>query len=345
MEDKDPRLDDERIGGRSDEYVAGRDTTESGTRPAGYASSADTARGYASSGSSEATPDQRTREIRREIERTRDDMSETVNAIQDRLSPGTIASNAAESVRQSATHTAREVADSEPVHYVRANPIPTAMVGIGLAGLAWLAFGGRDADESRRRSSRRYRRDWRVGSRYGTDDYYRGTGASYRTGYGYESANAYGVSDDAPQGVQSGSNWTGDVSARASHVAGDVSRRARATTAQTRTRMQQTWNENPLLVGAAAAAIGAIVGLAIPETEREHELMGETRDNMIEGVQQTVREKVEEVQTAATKAVDQVQNAVGLVSGEGAKPESGKRRGRKSGPDEGGADPSNLGRS
>ena len=79
-----------------------------------------------------------------------------MNAIQDRLRPGNIASNAAESVKstvrnvasntsEAVSDRAREMADSEPVQYVRANPIPTAMIGIGIAGVTWLALGGREA--------------------------------------------------------------------------------------------------------------------------------------------------------------------------------------------------------
>ena len=85
----------------------------------------------------------RTREIRTEIEQTREDLSETVNAIQDRLQPSTLASNAVDSVKDAARERFRDFADAETVQYVRANPMPTAMIGIGLAGLAWLALGVR----------------------------------------------------------------------------------------------------------------------------------------------------------------------------------------------------------
>jgi hypothetical protein len=38
--------------------------------------------------------------------------------------------------------------------------------------------------------------------------------------------------------------------------------------------------ENPLAVGTLAVGVGAAVGLAIPETSKEHEVMGEARDNL-----------------------------------------------------------------
>ena len=39
---------------------------------------------------------------------------------------------------------------------------------------------------------------------------------------------------------------------------------------------------NPLAVGAVAMAVGAAVGLALPETRREQELMGDARDRVVD---------------------------------------------------------------
>ena len=128
MDEQDPRLGVERLGGPGDEEL--------------------TDLKYSAPTETEQLPDDRTREIRAEIEQTRENMSETVNAIQDRLRPSTLASNAAERVKDAAMDKFRDVADSESVMYVRANPIPAAMVGIGVAGLAWLAMGGRESRSS-----------------------------------------------------------------------------------------------------------------------------------------------------------------------------------------------------
>ena len=53
--------------------------------------------------------------------------------------------------------------------------------------------------------------------------------------------------------------------------------------------------ENPLAVGAAAIAVGAAIGLAIPETERENQLIGETRDHIIDRAQEMATQKVQQV--------------------------------------------------
>ncbi len=277
----------------------------------------------------------RTREIRAEIEQTRGEMSETVNAIQDRLRPSNLAADAAESVKSSVRHAAgeqarmvgdaaREFADSEPVQYVRANPIPAAMVGLGIAGLAWLAFGGRDARDRDYRASGRTARDWRRMSPYDdADRFYRGgagrgdggdggdggydrydrSGVEARNarfgdagfgeaGYpgqsGYDAAFASDASSAAGRawagaGVggrsrteagTEGRSWTdagaGELSERGDASA-DFGRQAQRKGRQATRTVQRAWQQNPLLMGAASAVLGLMVGMAIPETEIEND--------------------------------------------------------------------------
>src|SRR4051812_15068660 len=122
MDDQTKGIGVERTSGRSDEYVSGREALDTDGRIGERGSSripsrtttntgagADTTRNFAAT---EAPTDERTREIRAEIEQTRGEMSETVNAIQDRLRPGNIAANAAESVKNSASHAAESLKSS-----------------------------------------------------------------------------------------------------------------------------------------------------------------------------------------------------------------------------------------
>ena len=109
-----------------------------------------------------------------------------------------------------------------------------------------------------------------------------------------------------------------EVSARPRGAVREESRHLVQQTRQTARRAQstlrRTWDENPFLIGAAAAVVGALVAAAVPATESENRLMGESRDNLVEGVQQAVKDKVQAVENAATNAVSQVQQAVGLES-------------------------------
>jgi hypothetical protein len=65
--------------------------------------------------------------------------------------------------------------------------------------------------------------------------------------------------------------------------------------------------ENPLTVGALGVGVGAAIGLAIPETSKEHEVMGEARDTVVEKaqkVQQSVQRVAEEAQGAAQQEAE-----------------------------------------
>ena len=185
------------------------------------------------------------------------------------------------------------------------------MIGIGIAGITWLALGGR---ESRSRSnwsrSGRTSRDWRRVAPYDERDrYYRGTGGtSYpgQSGYTAESsfgdagfgearipragryATASGYRSDLydNRGDYSGSSsrergsygtnrdrgsWSGESASGMMGSAQNLGRKAQQVPAGVQRKVQRAWRENPLMMGAASAVLGLIVGLAVPETEIENE--------------------------------------------------------------------------
>jgi Protein of unknown function (DUF3618) len=294
MADQNTGVERERISTRIDEDITGLESREERDRVGSFADTDRAPSRPRVTASTASTPmaahHSRTREIRAEIEQTREDLSETVNAIQDRLQPSTLASNAVDSVKDAARERFRDIADTETVQYVRANPMPTAMIGIGLAGLAWLAF-GRETGDTRSRDWNGPR-DWRVPS-------------------GYESERDRQLPGDRMD-YELSERARGAVREESRHLV----RQTRQTARRAQTTLRRTWDENPFLIGAAAAVIGALVAASVPATESENRLMGETRDNLVEGVQQVVKDRVQAVENAATNAVSQVQQAVGLESSE-----------------------------
>src|SRR4029079_10175969 len=160
----------------------------------------------------------RTREIREEIVQTRAELSETIEAIQERLTPSHLVAQAGESVRNATTEKVKEMAntagraadqfmDSPVVETVRSNPIPAVMIGIGTA---WLLMKGRgDAGRNRRDRGGReysgYRPEWRVGSSAGYEADTAGaigtTGATGSAAYGTTGSGAYGSSESAGYGA------------------------------------------------------------------------------------------------------------------------------------------------
>ena len=289
MDEQNPRLTAEDVSGRGDDRTTGydRDLRNSPSGPGSEVWGAARLRADRNTATSDASSADRTRELRSEIAQTRDDLSETVNAIQDRLRPSTMAAEAADSVKRAALSTAREVGDSEPVLYARANPIPTAMVAIGVAGAAWLAMAGRDAQSRGGDSAPRDRaRGW----------YTPGTASEYNP----DLSNTYAsIGGQSAQRSERRDRWSRQESG--------VSDRLMRSLPDRRT-LRGAWEQSPMLIGAVAALVGAVVGLSVPETDREHQLMGETRDALVDRVQETVRDKVGQVQEVASDAVHKVQH-------------------------------------
>ena len=65
---------------------------------------------------------------------------------------------------------------------------------------------------------------------------------------------------------------------------------------------QRVLRENPLTVGALAVGVGAAIGLAAPQTSKEHEVMGEARDTFVKKAQEKAEEAQQKVQQVAEEA-------------------------------------------
>jgi len=64
--------------------------------------------------------------------------------------------------------------------------------------------------------------------------------------------------------------------------------------------------ENPLAVGAMTVAAGALIGMAIPETTQEHQLMGAMRDKVMERAQTVAHDTLQKVQQTTDDVMQQV---------------------------------------
>jgi uncharacterized protein DUF3618 len=315
MDDKTKGVAGERMTSRGEDTLTGRAGKATSPTPASTDSTPWTppstderSRGTVRVVKREPGTDQQTANIRAEIEQTREDMSDTIDEIQNRLRPSTVAANAAGSVRDTAAEAAanardaatekwNEVAGSRLGQQVRSNPVPAVMIGIGLVGLGWLGLSGRRPQTPASRSLR------------------------HRVGSGDRMTPDYSHQDEYD--ANAGSNIAGRANELAStsrEYARDITSKARQTTRRAQTQLQRAINENPLFVGAAALAAGAMIGMALPSTESENELMGETRDALVEGAQDMARDAANKVQNAATEAARRVQDvasdAVGLINHE-----------------------------
>ncbi|HSN87725.1 MAG TPA: hypothetical protein VL025_13270, partial [Thermoanaerobaculia bacterium] len=91
---------------------------------------------------------------------------------------------------------------------------------------------------------------------------------------------------------------------RASNLTHRTREQARYQARQARVGFWETMEENPLAVGAAVLAAGVIAGLMIPSTRKEDEMMGETRDRLVERAREVGEEALEKGKHVATAAVE-----------------------------------------
>ena len=267
-------------------------------------------------------------EIRSEIDRTRSDMDETFAALDAKMTPKEIGLELWNLFKGGSSTGA-----SKLWQVAREHPMPAAVVGLGLG---WLlvetssksdkdAYDGRYRGESRDRYSSSYRQG------------YAGTG-SY-AGSRYESEESPGVlsaagdkvkdlAGSAKEALSSATGKVGDaadwtkehaselgheVADRASSMGHEVAHRASALRGQAKQKARsarlgfwQTMEENPLMVGAAVLALGVIAGLAVPSTDKEDELMGETRDRLLDDVKEAGQQALDKGKHVAEAVVDKV---------------------------------------
>ena len=93
-----------------------------------------------------------------------------------------------------------------------------------------------------------------------------------------------------------------DLGSRTREKAGQLNSQARHQAGRAGSGLQRMLHENPLTVGALAVGAGAAIGLAIPETSKENEVMGEARDSVVEKAQEKARDAQQRIQRVAEEA-------------------------------------------
>ena len=260
------------------------------------------------------------REIRSEIDRTRSDMDETFAALDAKLTPKEIGLELWSLFKGGSSSGA-----SKLWQVTREHPMPAAVIGLGLG---WLMV-----ESSRKSESSPYDGRYRD---YGRGSYRPGYASSgsdfdFEEGSGVLSAakdkvrsvavdakdKVKDVADSARHALSSAGDKVGEATdwtkEHASELGDQVSTRAtglkhtaKRQVRRAKTGFWQTMEANPLMVGAATLALGVIAGLAIPSTDKEDELMGETRDHLFEEVKEAGQQALDKGKHVAEAVADKV---------------------------------------
>lgn len=262
------------------------------------------------------TADQDPEQIRAEIEDTRAEMSQTINEIQERLSPEHLMGQVKETVREATigkvervmetigevTEPAREAmsragstikeAGTSVGNSMWRNPIPFALIGLGV-GMLWMKSrrGNGYSDWSRSTSLRPKRQNLSGASQTNQMSQTRTS-----TGGAYNERTFDQVKETA-----------GNLANRSTEALNNLGSKARESATEVSNRFGQLLRENPLAVGAVAVAAGTAVGLALPSTRFESEYIGETSERLVDRAEEVARGAIDKVQDAA-KQMTQPEN-------------------------------------
>ena len=277
----------------------------------------------------EITSDE-TKRLHSEIQETRENMGDTIDEIQERLSFANLSEQVSDKVNdviESAKDTVYDATLGKAVNFMKqardgvmetsagrtiaANPIPFALIGIGGALLAYSTYNSKN----RRRSLAGFR----------TQEYTT-TGEPAGRSVGVLSGAADTVSEKAATAYDALSEKAGGAYESAANVANkaysgaaDGVNRAYEKVGEFGTAARESYDhyieEKPLAVAVAAMAMGAAVGLAIPSTRYEGRLMGEARENLLSKAEGTASEFVDKAKQVASDATHAVSRELDTPSG------------------------------
>jgi ElaB/YqjD/DUF883 family membrane-anchored ribosome-binding protein len=247
-------------------------------------------------------------EIEREIEETRGRLSRDIDELGNKLSPSNLKQEAKTAIKDAAQGAVSNVGEqarrtsSRLVEVIRENPLPVIAVG---AGVTWLLTQRSRSDVSGDRMAR-----------------YAYTGPERRQGQGWQSGTGIkgrvggavsevkdtvsGMKDTVSEAASGVAERASELKERAGERIGDLGGQARWQTQRIKTNLEHAAEENPLALAIGAAVVGVALGLLLPGTHREDEMMGSTRDQLVDRAEETV----ERAKDAAVEAGREVKETV-----------------------------------
>jgi ElaB/YqjD/DUF883 family membrane-anchored ribosome-binding protein len=249
-------------------------------------------------------------DLRADLGETRERVSSDVHALTNKLSPENLKAEAKQAVArtwdegrervrdklQQGTERVRETFEStegDIIGFVRENPVPLTLIGAGIGLLFW---------NSRQARGRRRPPDPAL---YGRSAVYSGADGEDERGLTRDVTRQLGhLQDRVRSGFANVQHAATDTAGKAreqleelEHQAGEQAQRAKAFA-------ERTLEDQPLVLGALAVGVGMAVGLSIPATESEQQLVGQYRDQLFGAVGREARQ----LEGVAKRALDNAQD-------------------------------------
>jgi hypothetical protein len=231
-------------------------------------------------------------DVEREVEATRGNLDRTVEAIKDKMTAPQIFDEVVQGLGSGGTRLVNGLGDQ-----VRENPVPLALIGLGLAWMVAGSIRGRDTTYERRSFA---------SDNYDSADPYYGEAEQ-----NYTEAEKRTLKDRAAQTLQGAKGRITEavagisdtpVGERAQALAGSAVDAADSARRAAQRTFTNTLDRDPLIIGALGVVVGAAIGAALPATRIENRYAGPLRDKVLDKTKTLASDGLDGVRSATQAA-------------------------------------------
>ena len=202
-------------------------------------------------------------DVEREVEASRGNLDRTVEALKNKMTPGQLFDEATHAMGGAGQQVLSKFVDQ-----AKENPMPLAVMGLGLA---WLMTSSNKSD--RREEGGRSYEDRAFAS---------DSGGGLRDAVHAVGDKAHAVGDKASDLVAGARDTLSSATASASEMGRAATDKALRYSEKAKRGFADALEREPLLLGAAGLLLGAAIGAALPSTEAEDRTMGAMRDKILD---------------------------------------------------------------
>lgn len=241
-------------------------------------------------------------EVEADVEASRNELDRDVAALKEKMTPGQLLDEAREMMGAGG----RQVA-SKFVDQAKQNPMPLAVMGLGLA---WLMASNRSGSApSEPRSFSGY--EMGAGSSGGE------TAEGLKAKAAQVTAKTADTVATARDKLADGASSVKEGARQAVQNLGSVADKAGAVGQKAQQGFMDAFEREPLLFGAVGLIVGVAIGSALPPTEAEDRMVGPVRDRLVDKGKDLAQTGLEQASSATQAAYSNVKSELQADGGEG----------------------------
>jgi hypothetical protein len=237
-------------------------------------------------------------DVEREVEASRIDLDRTVEALKDKMTPGQLFDEATRAMGGAGQQVLSKFVDQ-----AKENPMPLAVMGLGLA---WLMSGAGKAGGS--------------GGGYAEPRSFAEAGAQGASASSGLVDKVHGVGDKASDMIATARDKLSGAAAAVGDSASGAAGKVGEYGQQAQRNFGRLLEREPLLIGAAGLLVGAAIGAALPATDLEDRTVGPVRDKLLEKGKDLAEDGLQQAGDVAQAAYGSVKEELQKATPEGADP-------------------------